>query len=198
MFTFTQVKVCTMSTNDASSAVDRGASTVMVPHGSPRRTDVPPFWSSSVSVSISTSPRRRRRLPIPLYRDAQPAWLRKSRCLQRRRRALELHAESCRSAVAVATELQDDLRNRGIAYGDPVLAQEILERRLGHAERGLRELNDRREAFLATQAAAEVMPCTLRKDSLRGGGPDSTVVNASRFPILPRYICSNSTNCYNV
>ncbi|CAM9314712.1 unnamed protein product, partial [Ectocarpus fasciculatus] len=88
-------------------------------------------------------------------RDAQPAWLRKGRSFQKRRRALELHAESCRQAVAVARQYREDLENRGRAYGDPVVALEVLEQQCQTAEEATQHLECKRKAFLATQAQAE-------------------------------------------
>ncbi|CAM9445830.1 unnamed protein product, partial [Ectocarpus sp. 13 AM-2016] len=88
-------------------------------------------------------------------RDAQPAWLRKGRSFQRRRRALELHAESCRQAVVVARQYREHLENRGRAYGDPVVALEVLEQQHQAAEEAVKDLERKRIAFLATQAKAE-------------------------------------------
>lgn len=99
-----------------------------------------------------------RALP-PCRRDAQPAWLRKSRVLQKRRRALELLTESCRAAVSTARARRQDLKIRGRAYGAPVVALEELETRLQTVERALLELESRRNDFLVWQTAAEV--CAL-------------------------------------
>ncbi|CBJ33086.1 expressed unknown protein [Ectocarpus siliculosus] len=88
-------------------------------------------------------------------RDAQPAWLRKGRSFQRRRRALELHAESCRQAVVVARQYREHLENRGRAYGDPVVALEVLEEQRQAAEEAVQDLERKRIEFLATQAKAE-------------------------------------------
>lgn len=94
--------------------------------------------------------------PASPIRDAQPAWLRKARSFQKRRRALELHAESCRQAVAVARQYRQHLESRGRAYGDPVVALEVLEQQRQTAEEAVQDLECKRIAFLATQAKAEV------------------------------------------
>lgn len=90
-------------------------------------------------------------------RDAQPAWLRKGRSFQRRRRALELHVESCRQGVTIAREHCQHLKTRGRAYGDPVLALDMLEKQLEEAEKAARELESRRNVFLVVQAKVEVL-----------------------------------------
>lgn len=91
------------------------------------------------------------------YRDAQPAWLRKSRSLQRHRRALELLAESSRSAVTVARNHLDEVKARGCAYGDRLLAVRVLEERLECAENALLGLKNKGEAFVERQAETEVI-----------------------------------------
>lgn len=96
-------------------------------------------------------------LPIQPIRDAQPAWLRKGRSFQRRRRALELHVESCRQGVTVAREYSQHLKTRGRAYGDPVLALAVLEKQLEEAEEAVRGLECRRSEFLVVQAKVEVL-----------------------------------------
>ncbi|CAM9877678.1 unnamed protein product, partial [Scytosiphon promiscuus] len=88
-------------------------------------------------------------------RDAQPAWLRKARSFQKRRRALELHAESCRQALKVAKEYCQQLESQGRAYGDPMLASELLERQCGEVGDAIRELEGKRSAFLEVQAGVE-------------------------------------------
>lgn len=89
-------------------------------------------------------------------RDAQPAWLRKSRSLQKRRRASELCAESCRFAVTVARQYRKELEAGGRAYGDPLAALRVLEAQCEDAEEAVRVLERRRKGLRAVQEKAEV------------------------------------------
>lgn len=104
-------------------------------------------------ITPDAHPKPGTRHPI---RDAQPAWLRKGRSFQRRRRTLELHVESCREGVTVAKEYCQHLKTRGRAFGDPVLALVLLEKQLEEAERAVRGLELRRSEFLEVQAKVEV------------------------------------------
>ncbi|CAB1096739.1 unnamed protein product [Ectocarpus sp. CCAP 1310/34] len=108
-------------------------------------------------------------------RDAQPAWLRKARSFQRRRRALELHAESCRKAVAVATQYREHLENRGRAFGDPVAALEVLEQQRQAAEEAVQDLERKRIAFLAKQAKAEEAAGRALKDDVEFAEREASV-----------------------
>lgn len=89
-------------------------------------------------------------------RDGQPSWLRKSRSLQRRRRALELNAESWDTAVATAEEHQRHLQAQGRAYGDPLRALETLRKRSEEAKEELRAMEEKRKRFRDLQAEDEV------------------------------------------
>lgn len=89
-------------------------------------------------------------------RDAQPAWLRKSRSLQKRRRASELRAESCRFAVTVARQYRKQLEAGGRAYGDPLAALRVLEAQCEDAEGAVRVLEHRRKELRVVQETAEV------------------------------------------
>ncbi|CAM9153732.1 unnamed protein product, partial [Hapterophycus canaliculatus] len=88
-------------------------------------------------------------------RDAQPAWLRKARSFQKRRRVLELRAESCREAVKVAKGYRQRLEGEGRAYGDPMLASEVLERQCEETEHAVLELESKRSEFIVFQAGVE-------------------------------------------
>lgn len=90
--------------------------------------------------------------------DGQPSWLRKGRSFQKRRRALELHAESCRQAVSAAREYRRYLQTQGRAYGDPVVATQILDKRREEAEEAVRQLELKRRDFLAFETKVEVRP----------------------------------------
>lgn len=109
-----------------------------------------------------------------MYSDAQPAWLRKSRSLQRRRRSLELRAECCRSAVYVASNRVDKLKDGGRAYGVPLRALGVLNERLKNAENELLVLTNKRKAFLEKQAAEEVIQRNfLHQSSIQNHLPGS-------------------------
>lgn len=94
--------------------------------------------------------------PTTRGRDSQPGWLRKSRSFQKRRRALELVAESCRHAVAVTREFSETLKDQGLAYGDPLLAMGVLRERCAAAEVAVQDLETLRKGFLTEQTKAEV------------------------------------------
>lgn len=93
-----------------------------------------------------------------IHRDAQPAWLRKSRSLQKRRRATQLRAEACRFAVTVARQYHQKLETEGRAYGDPLAALDVLEAQSQDAEAAVRALEGRRRGLRAAQEKAEVSP----------------------------------------
>lgn len=58
--------------------------------------------------------------------------------------------------MAVARQYREHLENRGRAYGDPVVALEVLEQQRQAAGEAVQDLERKRIAFLATQAKAEV------------------------------------------
>lgn len=51
------------------------------------------------------------------------------------------------------------LESQGRAYGDPLLASEVLERHCEEAEGATRDLERKRRAFLAVQAKVKVRGC---------------------------------------
>lgn len=65
--------------------------------------------------------------------------------------------------MSVAREHRLHLETRGLAYGDPVLAMEVLQNRLGDAEEAARQLECRRSVFLAAQAKVEVIGTSTTK-----------------------------------
>ncbi|CAM9094247.1 unnamed protein product [Laminaria digitata] len=107
-------------------------------------------WARELERVYREQPRVREFL-----RDAQPAWLRKSRSLQKRRRATQLRAEACRFAVTVARQYYLKLETEGRAYGDPLAALDVLEAQSEDAEAAVGALEGRRRELRAVQEKAE-------------------------------------------
>jgi hypothetical protein len=81
--------------------------------------------------------------------DSQPSWLRKSRCLQRQRRKLELELREARAAQLVAEAEMGDKRSRGEAFPAAAQAYEELTRRLDAVAGASLALQDRNMSFEA-------------------------------------------------